>query len=181
MDTLHIDSKSRSLPPDWVRGFVDGEGCFYVGLSKGWRMPPVKAHAATNPKLKVGIEVRPSFSVSQGSASKDVVAKLAQYFNHGEDRLRLDRYILKYETRSTNHIRDQVIPHFDRYPLRSQKQGGFLKLRRVMEMMNRSEHLIKDGLREIISIAYSMNLDPNGQSRRNEPIEHWLEMVDGVS
>jgi hypothetical protein len=50
-----------------------------------------------------------------------------------------------------------------------------------MMMMNRSEHLTKDGLREIISIAYSMNLDPNGQSRRNEPIEYWLEMVDDVS
>ncbi len=162
------ESKLESLPPDWVTGFVDGEGCFYIGISK-------------RPKLRVGIEVRPSFSVSQGSASRNVIVKLAQYFDHGENRLRPDRNTCKYETGSANHIRDYIVPHFDQYPLRSQKEGDFLKLKRVMMMMNRSEHLTKDGLREIISIAYSMNLDPNGQSRRNEPIEYWLEMVDDVS
>lgn len=34
-------------------------------------------------------------------------------------------------------------------------------------------------LREILSLAYSMNLDPNNRSYRKQPIERWLEVVEG--
>ena len=27
-------NQQESLSPDWVVGFVDGEGCFYVGVNR---------------------------------------------------------------------------------------------------------------------------------------------------
>lgn len=154
------------IHPEWVTGFVDGEGCFFVGLSK-------------NVKLKLGIEVRPSFSVSQGSASKQVMRELAACFNHGSEQLRVDRYTLKYESRSAEHLRNVICPHFDRYPLRSQKVADFLTLKRVLDMMSRGEHRTREGLKDVITMAYKMNLDPNSKSRRQHPIEYWLSMLDG--
>lgn len=51
------------LDPNWVTGFVDGEGCFYVGFS-------------ANSAFNTGIEVRPSFSIGQGSSSRNVMEDL---------------------------------------------------------------------------------------------------------
>ncbi len=153
------------IHPEWVTGFVDGEGCFSVGLSK-------------NVKLKLGIEVRPSFSVSQGSASKQVMEELAAYFNHGSEQLRVDRYTLKYESRSAEHLRKVICPHFDSYPLRSQKVVDFLILKRVLDMMSKGEHRTGERLKDIVTIVYKMNLDPNSKSRRQHPIEYWLSILD---
>jgi len=123
-----MDRFVTPLSPVWVTGFMDGEGCFFVGFSK-------------KPKLTLGIEVRPSFSVSQGSTSKDVMIRLAQFFKQSETSLRRDRYTLKYETRAADHLRKEICPHFDKYPLESQKQGDFLKFKQVLLMMLSSQHL----------------------------------------
>ncbi len=38
------DNQQESLSPEWVVGFVDGEGCFYVGVNRqptmkiGWQV-----------------------------------------------------------------------------------------------------------------------------------------------
>lgn len=45
------------LNPFWVTGFVDGEGCFSI-------------HFVENKKFKLGLEVRPSFSIGQSKKSK---------------------------------------------------------------------------------------------------------------
>ncbi len=102
------------LQPYYVSGFVDGEGCFSVLFGK-------------RSKLKTGIEVRPSFSVSQGKSSKDLIQKLSLFFNTADENIRSDRETLKYESRKLDHLVSEVIPHFDNYPLESNKQNYFLK------------------------------------------------------
>jgi hypothetical protein len=56
-----------TLNPYYVSGFVDGEGCFSVLFEK-------------KPRLKTSIEVRPSFSVSQGQSSKNLIEKISLVF-----------------------------------------------------------------------------------------------------
>ena len=49
-----IPDGSPKLTPDWIAGFVDGEGCFYVGVNKH---PEVKFGYQILPELKVGTEI----------------------------------------------------------------------------------------------------------------------------
>ena len=45
-------NQQESLSPEWVVGFVDGEGCFFVGVNR-------------QPTMKVGWQVLPEFRVVQ--------------------------------------------------------------------------------------------------------------------
>ena len=114
------------LQPSYVSGFVDGEGCFSALFGK-------------RSKLKTGIEVRPSFSVSQGKSSKDLIQKVSLFFKTSEKNIRPDRNTFKYESRKLDHLVSEVIPHFDNYPLQSNKQNDFLKFKEVCLLMDQQE------------------------------------------
>ncbi len=147
---------SCKLHAEWVTGFIDGEGCFSVSFSK-----------RTN--LRVGIEAKPSFGVGQGLSSRPVMEELCRYFESPLTQLRIDKQIVKYETRSLKHLREVVVPHFEKYPLRSYKAEDFLKLREVVELMTKRRHLHKDGMKQVLSLGYAMNLDPAAAAAGEPP------------
>ena len=149
-----------------MSGFVDGEGCFNVSLEK-------------KEKFKLGIEIRVSFSVSQGQSSRDLIEKISFFFNTCTEtkNIRPDRKTDKYETRKLEHILSEVIPHFDKYPLESNKQNDFLKFKEVCFLMKQKKHLIKTDLERIIEIAYTMNLDNDLLTRRRSTKESWLTLL----
>jgi len=51
-----------------------------------------------------------------------------------------------------------VIPHFELYPLITQKQSDFKLFKQIVELMKEKKHLTIEGLREIVSIRASINL-----------------------
>jgi hypothetical protein len=150
----------RAIHPECVTGFIDGEGCFSVGFSKRLN-------------LRVGIEAKLSFAIGQGISSRPVMEELCRYFETPLTQLRIDKQIVKYETRSLKDLREIVVPHFEKHPLRSYKAEDFLKFKEVVELMTRGRHLDKDGMREILSLGYAMNLDPAAGSRRRKPFKDW--------
>ena len=152
------------LPQEYVSGFVDGEGCFSVLFSK-------------NAKFKLKIEVRPSFSVDQGKSSRDLIKNIASFFGTPNEKMRPYENMLKYETRSLSHILNKVIPHFETYPLYSNKQKDFKCFAIICQLMEKKKHLEKVYLIEIIKLAYSMNLDSSSNSRREQSLEYWLNIL----
>jgi hypothetical protein len=134
--------------PSYISGYVDGEGCFTVSISP-------------RPTLRVGWEVRPSFSVSQNGDRSEVLLEIQQYFGCGT--LRPDRSdkTLKWEIRSLPLLVDRILPHFRAYPLRSGKQNDFELFASVCEAMVERRHCNPDGVREIVRWAGAMN--PSGK------------------
>jgi hypothetical protein len=51
----------------------------------------------------------------------------------------------------------RVIPFFQRFPLRSEKQEDLLKFRQVVEWMHEKKHLTVEGVEDIVKLAFSMN------------------------
>ena len=113
------------------------------------------------------MEVRPSLSVSQNGDRAEVLLLIQRYFGCG--RIRPDRSdrTVKWETRSLDPIRARVIPHFEKYPMLSGKQRDFERFAEICERMARREHLLPDGLVEIVRLAGEMN--PSG--KRGYPAE----------
>ncbi|MEA3248956.1 MAG: LAGLIDADG family homing endonuclease [Patescibacteria group bacterium] len=128
----------------YITGFVDGEGSFLVSFSKRERM-------------NTGIEARPAFTVSQNMRSDKILSVLKDYFDCGSIRFNSSDQTFKYEVRSLNELTSRIIPHFIRYPLMSSKSEDFKKFSEICQLMERKKHLTRNGIREIIGLAYEMN------------------------
>ena len=64
---------------------------------------------------------------------------------------------LSYRIESSEQISNIIFPHFNKYPLITQKFGDYLLFREVIELMKNKEHLTDEGLNKIVSIKASIN------------------------
>lgn len=62
-----------------------------------------------------------------------------------------------YSVSSSKDLTNIIIPHFNEYPLLTQKKADFLLFKSVLELINKKEHLTLKGLQKIVSIRASMN------------------------
>ncbi len=136
------------LDAQWITGFVDGEGCFYVGIN------PHK-------EMTADFQVLPEFTVVQHKRDVQVLHALKAYFgcgvvrtNHG------DR--MAYRVRGKEHLLTCIVPFFVKHSLKTRKNVDFLKFRDILLMMEAGKHLTVDGIEKIRAIAEQMN---TGHSR----------------
>ena len=130
------------LAPEWVVGFVDGEGCFHVSIQR-------------HPEMTSGYQVLPEFVVVQHERDVNVLHALKRFFgcgvvrrNHG------DRYA--FRVRSLEDL-GRVCEFFVQHPLKTKKNVECRKFRRVLRLMSEKRHLAREGVLEIIEIATAMN------------------------
>lgn len=136
------------LDAEWITGFVDGEGCFHVGVN-------------THPEVSAGYQVLPEFTVVQHERDVQVLHALKSYFQCGVVRQNhADR--MAYRVRGQDHLLKHIIPHFVKHPLRTRKHQDFIKFRKILLKMQTGVHLTAEGVEEIRRIAGQMN---RGQSR----------------
>ena len=134
-----------TLDPWYVTGLAEGEGCFCVSF-------------AIRPRLTVGLEARPSFSLSLNERDQGLLQALQAFFGCGWIRHSRSDRTFKYEARSVHDLTEHVVPHFEAYPLSGAKARSFDGFAKVCEMIWQGDHLRRDGMEEIVRIAYEMNL-----------------------
>ena len=98
------------LAKEWISGFVDGDGCFLTEQCQD---------DATQPPVY-------RFCVSQDQRSVDVLYALKKEFGCGSVHKGAGR-MYHFQVSKQEHLRDQVIPHFYRYPLQTKKKESFKK------------------------------------------------------
>ena len=131
------------LDAHWVVGFVDGEGCFFVGINP-------------HPEMTTGYQVLPEFTVVQHERDIQLLYALKEFFGCGVVRTNhQDR--MAYRVRGLKHLKEKIIPFFEKCPLRSKKQLDFIKFRKALLLMEQGEHLKLEGIEKIRSIASQMN------------------------
>jgi hypothetical protein len=118
---------------------------------------------ALDPQSGSEWDVRPSVSVSQNADRDQVLELVAVYFGCGTIRPDPGDHTLKWETRGLHDIVDCVLPHFERYPLVSAKQGDVELLATICRMMLERQHPRREGLLRIAELAAQMN--PSGSRR----------------
>ena len=62
-----------------------------------------------------------------------------------------------YQVRNVSVITFVIIPYFKNYPLITQKQSDYLLFKEIVELMDKGEHLTKDGLIKIIYLKATLN------------------------
>ena len=134
---------SMNLNAQWIVGFVDGEGCFHVGINK-------------NESMSLGVQVLPEFTVVQHEVDEQVLYALKDYFGCGVVRKNHGNR-LSYRVRGQENLQKQIIPFFEKHKLKTRKRVDFLKFRKVILLIEKGEHLEADGLEKIRKIKKSMN------------------------
>ena len=131
------------LDAQWIVGFVDGEGCFHVSINP-------------HPEMTAGFQVLPEFTVVQHERDVQILNALKSYFgcgvvrrNHG------DR--MAYRVRGHEHLSKNIMPFFEKHPLKSRRRVDFIKLREIVILMSRGDHLKGEGVERIRAIASEMS------------------------
>ncbi len=149
---LSADNQQGRLhlkPHPWfVTGFVDGEGSFHVAIYQDSRM-------------QTGWKIIPEFHVSQRLSSRKVLDELVGFFQCGyvkanHARNPMDKTYV-YVVRDRSDLLGKIIPFFERYPLKTEKQNDAAIFTKIVRLMAKGEHRIRAGCERIIKLAYTMN------------------------
>jgi hypothetical protein len=141
-ETTRLAASSR-IEAQWVVGFVDGEGCFFVGINR-------------HPEMTMGFQILPEFTVVQHQRDIQILYALKCFFGCGVVRVNhADR--MAYRVRSIEHLKDKIVPFFEKHSLRTKKNVDFIKFRKIIQLMNNQAHLNTEGIEEIKQIACTMN------------------------
>ncbi|OGK20081.1 hypothetical protein A3C23_03855 [Candidatus Roizmanbacteria bacterium RIFCSPHIGHO2_02_FULL_37_13b] len=135
-----------NISDEYVIGFVEGEGCFYIGI-----VPSSDTHQKK--------QVIYFFKVAQNPSGKVVLDYIKKRLGCGyikpNDRNDSSDRSLAFVVRDLKSLTQLVIPFFDGKLII--KRNNFNKFKKVVEMVNEKKHLTEKGMNEIIDIAYSMN------------------------
>src|SRR5262245_6321627 len=71
---------------------------------------------------------------------------------------KLGKDSIMYRVTSLEDLMSVIIPHFNKYPLLTQKHADFLLFKEIVDLMSNKVHLTIEGLNKIIAIRASMNL-----------------------
>lgn len=136
------------LEPNYIVGFVDGEGCFSITINNGKRIP----------------EVRLIFEIELREDDRDVLCQIQETLGCGKIyQLDYSRYHwrghVKYKVSNFKDISEKIIPFLQQYPLRAKKRHQFERFCHVAELIRQKRHLLPEGIKEIWQIQHGDSLD----------------------
>jgi len=140
--------ENTTIPhPEWMAGFVSGEGCFSVQMSKYGKG-----------KLD-GVSL--SFRVSQHLRDELLLRSFISFFgcglfnyHNGKSQLGSGVFIV----RKFSDIYDKILPFFkDQHPIKGIKSEDFKDWCRVAELIRSKAHLTEEGVEKIREIKSGMN------------------------
>lgn len=130
------------LNPDYITGFVDGEGCFSISIFKDSRR-------------LTGWQVKPVFCISLHNKDRNLLEAIqrtwgvGKIYKHSNDSM-------QYRVSSLNNLL-VITEHFDKYNLITQKQGDYLLFKKAIHMVKNKEHLSLTGLFKLVGIKATLN------------------------
>lgn len=135
----------KKIPPHigyYLAGFADGEGSFNVSFRP-------------RPDYNLPWKISPCFNISQ--KDKVILALCKRHFNCGTIRARPDG-VWYFEVNNLTAIVENVIPFFDRFKfLSAKKKNDFRIFKGIIELMKKDEHLLKEGVLQIVRLRNMMN------------------------
>lgn len=88
----------------------------------------------------------------------NLLKEIQSYFGVGNIDIAIKDNSVTYSVNSLTDLLEKIIPHFDKYPLISQKRADFILFKSVLKIMESKGHLNQEGLEKILAIKSSLNL-----------------------
>lgn len=145
------------LSPYWVTGFCDAESSFSLKVSK-------------SSTTRTGWNVTPELQITLHSRDLLLIRKIHSFFGVGVVREREDRNQAYYSVQSARAIANVIIPHFDSYPLITQKRADYLLFKQAVNLLLEGQARSSiEGMHKIMSIKGSMNSGLSDKLKINFP------------
>lgn len=142
--------RTKPVSPDYIVGFTDGEGCFYVLVK-----PPYNQ--------KGGAMVQLSFLIKIKEEDKIILDKVRDALNCGAVYFQKEKRInhsqcYRYTVNSHRDILGKIIPFFKKYPLQgNSKKKNFTIFCKIAKLVGRGLHHDADGIQKIKKLKSQMN------------------------
>lgn len=134
----------EKLSPDYIVGFIDGEGSFSVSVNK-------------HKTLKRRLEIRPEFEIELRADDREILERLCVTIGAGRIYdLSYERYgwypHVKYKISSRRDLIAYFFPFLDKYPLQAKKRHDYRIFREIVLMSHEKEHLTDNGYNKILAL-----------------------------
>src|SRR4030042_2214432 len=135
-----------NISDKYFLGFIEGEGCFYVGFGKRKDLP-------------LGWQIITEFHLSQNPGGKSILEAFRKrlkcgYIKPNHAKNPNDKtWVLIVKNRED--LREKLIPFFKKNPLLTSKAKDFLIFCKTLDIIKKGEHLTKKGLRHVINFVFS--------------------------
>lgn len=136
---------SSALNPNFISGFVDGEGSFIVHVIR----------RSTRSKIGWVVDIRFSIELHQKDRA---ILELIRSNLGGIGKIYKGRENSSlFAVTSLQEMNQVLFPFFEMYPLITQKKADFILFKETGELMVNKQHLTLKGLEHIVSIRASIN------------------------
>ena len=158
---------------NYIAGFVDGEGCFCITMSK-------------HRTKKFGYDPRLLFEIELRWDDRDILEKIKERLDCGNIYdLNYERYgwepHVKYAVHNIKDMGEKVIPFFRRYPLLGKKRKSFEIFCKAYEVFVKKQNLTLEGISYLNELKKEMKQFSSRVSVRQgagKPRARWGEKLN---
>jgi hypothetical protein len=145
--------------PNWIVGFVDGEGCFSVSVHRNSMM---HRHG--------GWQLQPAFQIYQHQDHREILEAMVPTFGCGRIRPKGPRSsVLTFSVESLRDLEASVLPFFECHQLKV-KHHDFSIFAEIVRSMREKQHLTRSGFERLVRLAYGMNANGKQRGRSIEQV-----------
>lgn len=130
--------------PNWVSGFVSGDGSFGVRITE-------------RPSSPIGYRIQLIFRVTQHERDRKLLESLSKYLGSGSVTKYSGKAAVVLTITNFSDITNTIIPFFYNNPLLGVKLLDYLDWCKIAKLMSEGSHLTTEGLNLIIKIKSGMN------------------------
>lgn len=136
--------RREKLHPQYVIGFIDGEGSFSVSVGK-------------HKTMKRRQEVRLEFEIELRADDREILERICATIGCGRIYdLSYERYgwypHVKYKIGGVKDMQKYLIPFLDRHPPQAKKGEVYRLFREIVIMFSNKEHLTDNGFKKILKL-----------------------------
>lgn len=134
----------KHIFPQWLAGFINGEGCFCILVSK-------------SKFYKTGASVQLQFSITQHHRDIELISLFKDFLKCGNIKIVKKQPCVVFIVTKLSDIQNIIIPLLQSSPLQGAKLQDYLDFVKVMKIMQSKAHLTREGLKKVIKIKNGMN------------------------
>ena len=136
--------RKKKLHPEYIVGFIDGEGSFSISIGK-------------HTTLKRRLEVRAEFEIELRADDREILERICVTIGCGRIYdLSYERYgwypHVKYKITNVPDMQTYLFPFLDRYKPQAKKAEVYKRFKKIVGMIARKEHLTNKGFEQIVLI-----------------------------
>ena len=145
-----VGRTKSTVSEEYVVGITDGEGCFFVNLSK-------------SAAYRSGWQVQMHFHIKLRAEDEEILWKIRNTLNCGnvyfqKEQRKNHTQCYRYTVSALRDIHEKVIPFFKKHSLQTaSKRKSFDAFRKVATLVKQGAHQTAEGIEEIRTLKQGMN------------------------